>query len=165
ICRYHSCLTFGCEWALDGIRVDARFFLASDDALVTRVTVSNSASELRSVAIEVVHHQEGQSPVFHLLMGATSLEVGLQPHEERSVFAVLAREVDLDSASARGLDALGMAESAYARLLAEDAQFFAACPTLSGDWPAHWREGLHHDFQTTRLLVQPAGGIFTDVWP
>ncbi|MBV9579718.1 MAG: hypothetical protein JO057_14105, partial [Chloroflexi bacterium] len=40
-----------------------------------------------------------------------------------------------------------------------------ACPTLSGDWPAHWREGLHHDFQTTRLLVQPAGGIFPDVWP
>ena len=36
-----------------------------------------------------------------------------------------------------------------------------AARRLSGDWPAHWREGLHHDFETTRLLVQPPGGIFT----
>ena len=47
----------------------------------------------------------------------------------------------------------------------EDAAFYATCPTLDGDWPAHWREGLHHDFETTRLLVQPPRGIFNDVWP
>ncbi|HTD78763.1 MAG TPA: hypothetical protein VK898_14090, partial [Chloroflexota bacterium] len=57
------------------------------------------------------------------------------------------------------------AEAVYQRLMAEDRAFAATCPTLSGDWPAHWREGLHHDFQTTRLLVQPADGIFGDVWP
>ncbi|MBV9135061.1 MAG: hypothetical protein JO318_20305, partial [Chloroflexi bacterium] len=54
---------------------------------------------------------------------------------------------------------------AYQRALREDAAFLANCPQLTGDWPAHWPEGLHHDFQTTRLLVQPAGGIFSDVWP
>jgi hypothetical protein len=56
-------------------------------------------------------------------------------------------------------------ECAYDALVAEDQVFAAHCPTLSGDWPAHWREGLHHDLQTTRMLVQPAGGIFQDVWP
>ena len=45
--------------------------------------------------------QDGQPPAFHLLMGATSLEVGLQPDEERRVIAVLAREIDQDSARAR----------------------------------------------------------------
>ena len=56
-------------------------------------------------------------------------------------------------------------EAAYTRKVAEDAEFLAATPRLEGDWPAHWPEGLHHDFQTTRALVQPAGGIFSDVWP
>ena len=55
--------------------------------------------------------------------------------------------------------------AAYGRVLAADAEFQAKCPTLEGDWPAHWPEGLHHDFQTTRLLIQPPGGIFADVWP
>jgi hypothetical protein len=53
----------------------------------------------------------------------------------------------------------------FARLVVEDTRFWASCPTLSGDWPAHWREGLHHDFETTRLIVQPPRGIFRDVWP
>ena len=53
----------------------------------------------------------------------------------------------------------------YERLLAEDDAFYATCPRLAGDWPTGWREGLIYDFETTRALVQPAGGIFSDVWP
>jgi hypothetical protein len=78
---------------------------------------------------------------------------------------VLSRAPDLDAALAAGAAALGSAEDTFARLVAEDTAFYAACPVLVGDWPSYWREGLAHDFETTRLLVQPAGGIFTDVWP
>ncbi|HLZ29727.1 MAG TPA: hypothetical protein VKV73_20600 [Chloroflexota bacterium] len=78
---------------------------------------------------------------------------------------VLARGASTDAAVATGSMALGHAEASFEQHLAEDARFYATCPTLIGDWPAHWREGLFHDFETTRLLVQPAGGIFRDVWP
>jgi hypothetical protein len=78
---------------------------------------------------------------------------------------VLARGPNTATALDRGRAALDAAETNYIRLLEADAAFYAGCPTLSGDWPAHWREGLHIDFETTRLLVQPPGGIFADVWP
>jgi hypothetical protein len=52
-----------------------------------------------------------------------------------------------------------------AALLAEDAAFQASCPRLSGDWPPSLRRGLVYDFETTRQCLQPAGGVFQDVWP
>jgi hypothetical protein len=65
----------------------------------------------------------------------------------------------------RARAALDASEATYARALAADAGFYASCPRLDGDWPAGWRAGLVTDFETTRLLVQPAGGVFSDVWP
>ncbi|HEV7665078.1 MAG TPA: hypothetical protein VGQ62_16220, partial [Chloroflexota bacterium] len=84
---------------------------------------------------------------------------------ERAILTVLARAASSPEAEQRAVRALTNAEGVYERVLAEDAAFAANCPTLAGDWPSHWREGLHHDFQTTRLLVQDAGGVFRDVWP
>ncbi len=47
---------------------------------------------------------------------------------------------------------------------ADDA-FWDRAPRLAGDWPAHWRRGWVYDMETTRLLLQPPGGVFGGEWP
>jgi hypothetical protein len=164
-CRYHSCLVFGCEWRLGGIHFDARLFLIDDNALCARVTVTNTNPEPRRVDLRIVPVIDGSLPLAHVLVGATSLDVTLAPSQERRLTAILGRDHGQRAAKATAEWAQARADTTYAGLLETDARFERSCPTLSGDWPVHWREGLHHDFQTTRLLVQPAGGIFSDVWP
>jgi hypothetical protein len=161
VCRQHTCLIFGCEWLLNGVRVEICFYLVNDDALAARLTATNTKSEHRPVDVRLVQVQDGAPPGRYQLLGTPALNGTLAPGEQRQIVVVLARS----QAAARALADPADAEATYARLLDADAAFAARCPTLSGDWPAHWREGLHHDFQTTRLLVQPAGGIFSDVWP
>jgi hypothetical protein len=69
-------------------------------------------------------------------------------------------------------DALSLASAVLPKIAAEltraqseDTAFYRSCPTLAGDWPANWREGLVYDFETTRMCVMSASGIFSDVWP
>jgi hypothetical protein len=47
---------------------------------------------------------------------------------------------------------------------ADDA-FWSHAPRLTGDWPEHWRRGWVYDMETTRLLIQPPGGVFSGEWP
>jgi Mannosylglycerate hydrolase MGH1-like glycoside hydrolase domain len=156
-CTYHSCLTITYSWQLGEVHVEADFFLVGDDGLAVRVTAHNTGSNSRPLNLQIVPDIDGNPPHEHVLIGATAMEASLAPGERRQTTAILTRA----AAEAEPLDA----ERAFGRLREEDRRFFATCPTLSGDWPAHWPEGLQHDLQTTRLLVQPAGGIFTDVWP
>jgi hypothetical protein len=164
-CRYHTCLMIGYAWRADGVAVEASFFLVDHDALAVRLVTRNTAAATRRVTIRIGHDEHGSPPEHHVLVGPTSLETDLGPGERQQVVAVLARGRTPDSAQDHGEAALAQVDTAYARVIAEDADFLANCPSLSGDWPTHWAEGLHHDFQTTRLLVQPPGGIFDDVWP
>jgi hypothetical protein len=159
--RYQSCLIFGFDWQVDGVRVEARFFLADDDVLAARVVLTNVAVGSRTTNLGLVLTDESHSGP-HAIVGGGTHEIDLLPGEERRIWAVLAQGPD---ALVHATAALPKAESVLDSLLAEDAAFYARCPSLSGDWPAHWPEGLHHDFETTRLLVQPPGGIFRDVWP
>jgi hypothetical protein len=159
-CTYHSCLLIAYQWQVDGVRVEAHFFLAGDDSLAVRVVARNTAATTRALDLKIVADIQDDPPGQYVLQGATSLETTLGPGVQREAVAVLGRDGASDAEAA-----LRHAEPAFERVEQEDREFFAACPTLSGDWPAHWPEGLHHDFQTTRLLVQPAAGIFTDVWP
>ena len=69
-------------------------------------------------------------------------------------------------------DAATDAEAAWSQIRAveeekrrADAAFWERAPRLAGDWPAHWRRGWVYDMETTRLLIQPPGGIFTGEWP
>ena len=165
VCRYHTCLIFGCEWRHNGVRVEVQWYLAGDNALCARVVASNQMLEPRAVHVELVRTDEGSPPGHYALLGASSLRAMLGAGEQRDIVVALGRAPSSSGARSAATRALSQAESTRRRLLDEDAAFESACPTLSGDWPAHWREGLHHDFQTTRLLVQPAGGIFSDVWP
>jgi hypothetical protein len=165
VCRLHSCHVFGVEWQLDGVHVDARFFLVDEDALCLRLSATNAAAGTRDLDLRVVQSEDGELPEPHVRVGPSALQGPLAPAEQRTLVAVLARDRSEASARAHGSRALAHAEAAHVQLLEQDRVFEASCPTLSDDWPAHWREGLHHDFQTTRLLVQPPGGIFRDVWP
>jgi hypothetical protein len=165
ICRHHTCMMIGYAWRVDRVAVEASFYLVDVDALAVRVMAHNSAAASRHFSLRIVLDEQGSPPDHHVLAGPTSLEVDLGPGERHHVLTVLARSATADAAQQNAEAALALAEPAYIRVVAEDAVFQANCPSLSGDWPAHWAEGLHHDFQTTRLLVQPPGGIFTDVWP
>jgi hypothetical protein len=155
--RYHTSSIVGFDWRADGVEVEARFFLLEADALCLRLSVRNDAMDARRVEVGVVEHVEGSSLQPHALQRSTATPMDLAAGEARTAYTLLTRD--------RAAPAMDTAETAYQRLLAEDRAFAETCPTLSGDWPAHWPEGLHHDFQTTRLLVQPPGGIFRDVWP
>ena len=152
--RYHSSSILGFDWRVDGVAVEARVFLVDEDSLCLRLSLQRVSAEARRVEVRVVQRIEGSPPQPHTLEGPTEIDT----RAPGVTYTVLTRAGD--DTPRRAAD-----EAVYQRLMAEDRAFAATCPTLSGDWPAHWREGLHHDFQTTRLLVQPPAGIFRDVWP
>ena len=175
--RYHSCLILGFDWQIDGVQVEARFFLAADHALCARLSVTNHARGPRVVQIGLYAWLDDateepwlltETPFAHVVLrpsGGGGVNAELAPGLVVRVLSVLARGAGLDAAVTTGSAAMSHAEASFERLLAEDARFHASCPTLTGDWPAGWREGLVYDFETTRMLVQPAGGVFCDVWP
>jgi mannosylglycerate hydrolase MGH1-like protein len=158
VCHHHTSLMLGYHWRTDGLTAEAHFFLVNDEALAVRATLRNATLEQRHADLRVVFDQHGQLPEPHVLAGHTTLDAHLAPGEERRLVAVLVR-------GSAEEPPIAQVDAAYRGARREDRAFLEHCPTLSGDWPAHWAEGLHHDFQTTRLLVQPAGGIFADVWP
>jgi mannosylglycerate hydrolase MGH1-like protein len=154
-CRYHTCSMVGYAWRLNTLAFQAYFFLANDDALAVRLSVRNTGQDARTGNLQVVADLGGDPPERYALRGQPSLVAHLAAGEERRISAVLVRDGGQDPD----------VEAAFKRLRREDAAFLESCPRLRGDWPTHWAEGLHHDFQTTRALVQPPGGIFSDVWP
>jgi Trehalase len=48
--------------------------------------------------------------------------------------------------------------------LEQDAKFWAQAPRLSGDWPAHWKNGWIYDFETLRMIVRRPIGIYAHPW-
>ena len=92
-------------------------------------------------------------------------DLTLAPEAVLVLYAGLGRAQLPEAAQQKTLLALGRAAETLDTRLSEDAAFRAACPKLSGDWPADWRTGLVYDLETTRMLVLPPGGIFRDVWP
>ncbi|HET6319306.1 MAG TPA: hypothetical protein VFG86_22855 [Chloroflexota bacterium] len=148
--RYHSANMLGFDWRADGLEVAARFFLVDEDALAARLDAPAQHD------VTFVRHAQGEpTDLAHVLVLA----------EGNPRWAVLARAQTQEAARQHAQVALGHAEERYRELLAEDAAFTARCPLLSGDWPGGWCAGLEYDFETTRLLVQPPRGIFTDLWP
>ncbi len=106
-----------------------------------------------------------QAPIDGQVWAAREIERTLAPGERLRVTAALGRASDASAALDVASAALARAPERLAELLADDDAFHATCPELEGDWPPEWREGLVHDFETTRLLVMPPLGVFHDVWP
>ena len=47
---------------------------------------------------------------------------------------------------------------------AADAKFWGNAPRLAGDWPLHWKNGWHYDFETLRMMVRKPLGIYRHSW-
>jgi hypothetical protein len=78
---------------------------------------------------------------------------------ERIINAALTRGVSQDQSYQRWLDSIEEIARAEADHRADDEQFWAQAPQLSGDWPAHWRRGLVYDQETLRMVIRPPAGI------
>ena len=164
--RCHSSNVLGFDWQADGLAVAARFFLVDNDTLGARLEVTNTGIDPREVDVTFMQHAQGDmADLEHVLVRDPQPYEKLAPGERSTRWAALARAPSDHVARQHATEALARAPDRLSALHHEDREFAAHCPRLSGDWPSGWREGLYYDFQTTRLLVQPAGGIFKDVWP
>ena len=56
-------------------------------------------------------------------------------------------------------------EEVLAKKLYDDLVFQSKMPHLTGDWDPSILNGWVYDFETTRMCVFPAMGVFKDVWP
>jgi hypothetical protein len=109
------------------------------------------------VSVECLNGRPGVSKRWH---ARVRLQV---PARGEVSFAALVTQ--RPSTESEGLHILTRAAEREAELIATDDAFWATCPQLGGDWPKEFRHGLVYDFETTRMCLQPAGGIFKDVWP
>lgn len=92
-----------------------------------------------------------------------TIAVGCGVAPGRPGWVVLARGGSGREASAE-LERVGDPGRALATHREADEAFWADAPVLSGDWPAHWRRGLHYDLETLRMMVKEPAGIFRHRW-
>ncbi|MCA1644492.1 MAG: hypothetical protein LC797_03160, partial [Chloroflexi bacterium] len=97
--RYHSCLIFGFDWQIDEVQVEARYFLASDDALAARIVLANGAAAARDTTVSLVGSVDSATvnnlvlttqPCAHVVVGHRHLNIRLAPGERQKLVAVLA---------------------------------------------------------------------------
>lgn len=55
-------------------------------------------------------------------------------------------------------------DAALAERLEDDNRFYASCPTLTGDWPDHWKRGWVYDWETQRMNSREPVGIYKHHW-
>ncbi|HWG85878.1 MAG TPA: hypothetical protein VNT60_10405 [Deinococcales bacterium] len=97
------------------------------------------------------------------LRGALGFELDLS-QGPAGLDLFLARGRTLAEAEERLAAAMASAHADRARRLAEDEAFLAAAPRLSGDWPDHWRRGMHYDLDTLRMMVRTPVGRYRHAW-
>jgi hypothetical protein len=85
-------------------------------------------------------------------------------HEHRGMWVMLCRGKSESSALEELRHACAGAEQELGEQLAEDQEFWASCPVLTGDWPDAWRRGWVYDFETLRMTVRRPLGIFKHPW-
>lgn len=99
-------------------------------------------------------------PLYSLM----AFDFTIRPREEKRLTLVLTRDVNEKAALTAAGRALSVSQSLLDRLMDEDNAFYEAAPRLSGDWPDAWRRGMVYHFETLRMNVFPASGIFTHRW-
>ena len=82
----------------------------------------------------------------------------------KSMMVVMARGVNLPAALKHARVSLDQAGVVKRTRLDEDSAFWSAAPRLSGDWPAHWRNGWVYDFETLRTMVRKPIGLYKHKW-
>ena len=98
------------------------------------------------------------------LCGAAAYDVTLHADTAYTLDLVFARGIRRDLALCAHDRALTERATALMRARREDATFWSSAPTLSGDWPGHWRRGFVTDFETLRMMVKAPVGIYRHAW-
>jgi hypothetical protein len=148
----------------------ARWLWARDDQPAGTLEAVSRSTVLRCQPADAAQRAAADEPAAEELAGQAGqsrrlgrwLELEVPAGGERLWVAALGRGPAALAAARAALRYWPARETA---LLAEDAEFQATCPRLSGGWPPSFRRGLVYDFETTRQCLQPPGGLFRDVWP
>ena len=99
-------------------------------------------------------------PLYSLL----EWDFSLAPGEEKLFTVALCRAVNEKAALLLAERALSAAQALLYQRMDEDDAFYQHMPRLSEGWPDCWRRGMIYHFETLRMNVYPAMGIFTHRW-
>jgi len=98
------------------------------------------------------------------MMSALSYVVSIDPGRTETMTLGLTRGFTENETVERFQKAVGSARSILKDKLAEDEQFYANTPVLTGDWPQAWRHGLIYHMETIRMNIHPPVGIYNHYW-
>ncbi len=131
----------------------AHYATASEESLSSWIRQQNPVSVPAAFV-------QGRGPLFT----AQRYAMALQPGEQKTMLVCLSRATNESLARIELRRALGSAMDSVRALLADDARFWDACPTLQGDWPGYWKRGWVYDYETLRMTVRRPLGIFRHPW-
>lgn len=145
---------YGDVFALAG-SVPCSAFMSTDTAAVwERWIRNNDPSSINGSSLQ------GRGP----LWSAQRFLLRIPAHDRRGMWVMLCRGKNESATLDELKHAFAEAEQALGEQLAEDQEFWASCPVLTGDWPDAWRRGWVYDFETLRMTVRRPLGIFTHPW-
>jgi hypothetical protein len=98
------------------------------------------------------------------LHAGVSFAVAAEPKAEKRLTLLMARGVNLPATLKHARASLADAASVKHQKLEEDKAFWSGAPRLTGDWPAHWRNGWVYDFETLRTMVRRPIGLYKHRW-
>jgi len=145
---------YGDVFALAG-SVPCTAFLSTDSAVVWERWIRSSGSSSINGS-----STQGRGP----LWSAQKFLLRIPAHDRRGMWVVLSRGKNESSTLEELRHAFAEAEQELGKQLAEDQEFWASCPVLTGDWPDAWRRGWVYDFETLRMTVRRPLGIFKHPW-
>lgn len=92
------------------------------------------------------------------------LELRFELRAGEVLWCSLGRGLNAEEARTQSAAAHARREETLAALTAQDATFQQSAPVLEGEWPDHWRRGLHYDLQTLRMMVKEPIGRYRHRW-
>lgn len=116
------------------------------------------ASEEKLSAQPMIIKEKG--PVY----SSQAYQIKLTKGEKLRAFIYLIRGKTEASAKEEFRFVQSVSEDTLKKKIARDNQFWATCPRLYGDWPPSWKHGWVYDWETLRMNVRRAIGIFKHPW-
>ena len=125
---------------------------ADSESSIEKLVLTNDLSSLKEF--------DSKSQMY----GMGSYRIELSAGEHKTIVFCLTR-VETGSGTTENLrEGIQNAEKMLAQKIAEDRQFWAKSPRLTGGWPQHWINGFIYDYETLRTCVHPPAGVFHHPW-
>ncbi|MGC2638345.1 MAG: trehalase family glycosidase [Acidobacteriaceae bacterium] len=93
-----------------------------------------------------------------------SYAIAPRPGQSDTVTLSLVRGVNQEAALSRSRSSLAEVAASMRIKLEDDDRFYRTAPLLTGDWPSQWKHGWIYDFETLRMTMRPAVGIYKHRW-